>query len=388
MPDLDFRAFDRDTVAAAVDQPPLRDLRRRAAARRRWRPRLTRRRGTALTALLVMVAVPAAATGIALVPAGPSAVEAPADALVSQLVSLDAGQSAVGVLTTDTVCTPRFTSTTDGGHTWTPLRGPDVDCPSAPDVRHLVLGPRTYLVSVAGSRLDGWSYLTTDAGLTWAPATSAIVEVDAFPATATPVPCGAGCLSMPEPLAVDPGTGAAYRLRGSASLEYPVDKMYVAADGAMWAYLWGGGKVLSSVDRGATWRPAAVPAGTVPVAIAARDGREAYLSAAGKKLLHTTDAGATWAEVATDLPGVDGQRALAVTRDGAVLVGDDDGKVWISTDGGRRFTAGTNASGDGLAGSASGLLWNVDQASASAQVTEDGRQWATLALPVGVPPTP
>jgi photosystem II stability/assembly factor-like uncharacterized protein len=381
MHDIDFQAFDRDTIADAVEQPPLRELRHRAAARRRFRPRMPKR-GAALAALVTMVAVPLAAGGVALVPAGPSGPGLP-PALVSQLVALDGGQTAVGVLNTDTRCTPQFTLTTDGGQTWTPLRGPDANCPAASDVRHLVLGARTYLVSV-GPSLGDWSYLTTDGGRTWLPADSAIAEVDAFPATATPVSCGADCLSMPEPLAVDADSGAVYRLRGSGSLEYPVDKMYVAGDGTMWAYLWGDHQVISSVDRGATWKTAKVPAGTVPVAIAALGSRQAYLLTAERKLLHTTDGGATWAEVPTDLPAVDGQRALAVTPDGAVLVGDAEGRVLISEDGGRHFTTGIAAMGDGTSGSASGRLWSIDQGEATAQVTEDGRHWTTLPLPVGL----
>lgn len=380
MNDIDFRAFDRDTIADAVKQPPLRELRRRAAARRRLRPRMPKR-GAALTALVTMVAVPLAAGAVALVPAGPS--ESEPQALVSQLVALDGGWTAVGVLNTATRCTPQFTSTTDGGQTWTPLRGPDVDCPTALDVRHLVLGPRTYLVS-EGPSLGNWSYLTTDGGRTWQPANSAIIEVDAFPTTATPVSCGADCLGMPEPLAFDPGSGAAYRLRRSGSLDFPVDKMYLAGDGAMWAYLVGDGQVISSIDRGATWKTAKVPAGTVPIAIAALSGRKAYLLAAGNRLLHTTDGGAKWTEVPTDLPAVEGQRALAVTPEGAVLVGESDGRVRVSEDGGRHFITGIVALGDGTSGSASGRLWNTDQRAASAQVTEDGRHWVTLPLPVGL----
>lgn len=375
MPDLDLRGFDRDTVAAAVHQPSLSELRRRAARRRRLRPRLPRKRGAALATLVAMVVAPLGAGAVALVP-GRSA-PATTDVAVSQLVVLDAA-TAVGILNTDDACTPRFTATVDGGQTWSPLRGPGAaaePCPAVPDVRHLVLGPRTFLVQV-----DDRSYLTTDAGATW---DAKMTTVDSFPAGARPVGCGADCLSMPEPLAVAPSGETVYRLR-SAGIEYPIDKMYVAPDGALWGYVWGDGWIVRSVDRGATWRTYPVPvSGGRSIGIAARSGTDAYLlvsTADGLRLMRTTDGGTVWQTVATDLPAAEHQRALAVAADGAIVVGDSSG-VWLSTDGGRHFVRNTARAGDGTAGSASGWLWTLDHAGESAHVTDDGRAWRTILLP-------
>ncbi|MFY1597170.1 hypothetical protein [Micromonospora sp. WMMD737] len=409
MSDREFTGFVVETVADAVRQPPLGDLRRAARGRRcRW-------------ATGAGLAVVVALAGVALVPsvrdpgggdwAAPDPSEQPIEGVVSELFLL-AERVAVGVEVRDP-CRISFTATEDAGRTWSPWRTaaydgacvttPDADGFGVSDVRYSVLDQRTYLVSV-----DGQAVLSTDGGRTWRDVESAVIDVPAFPARARPVTCQTGCGAMKRPLAVEPGTGRVYRLKNLPATHARVS-MDRSGDGALWFVqsspeYGGAAHVAHSVDRGATWISSQVPEGVTAVALAAVSGQEAYLlteprPASGNgpptgssRLLHTTDAGLSWTDVGTDLPANSILRPFTIGRDGILLVGEPfaggaTGYVWVSRDGGRHFTRSERSGTEGTVGVAPGLIWLGGRdvlnlpATAHVQVSADGETWSRLPLP-------
>ncbi|MGK5519091.1 WD40/YVTN/BNR-like repeat-containing protein [Micromonospora sp. URMC 107] len=409
MSDREFAGFSVETVAEAVRQPPLGDLRLAA--------RLRRRRRAVGAGLAVVVAL----AGSFLVPfadepggvdwAGPDPSDPPTGHVVSRLVLLT-DRVAVGVGEADP-CRVSFTATEDAGRSWSQWRTAEYDgpCTTTPDaegfgvsdVRYSVLDERTYLVSV-----DGRAILSTDGGRTWRDAESAVTDVPAFPGRARPVICQDGCGAIKRPLAVEPGTGKVYRLAGLPATHARVS-LDRSDDGALWFVqaspeFGGAPSVARSVDRGATWRTSQVPAGVTAVALAAVSGQEAYLLTephpTGEKdppsglsrLLHTTDAGRSWVDVGTDLPASSTLRSFTIGRDGALLVGEPfvggaTAYVWVSRDGGRHFVRSERSGTEGTVGVARGLVWlggrdvmNLPE-TAHVQVSADGETWSRLPLP-------
>ncbi|MEU0155144.1 WD40/YVTN/BNR-like repeat-containing protein [Micromonospora fulviviridis] len=395
MSDRELPGFDVAALSRVVRQPPLEEL--RSVARLRARARRRQRGG-------LLLAVVAALAGTALTPvagglggvgqptADPTGVPAPP---AGAELFLLADRSVVAVRVTNINCELNFTNTRDFGRTWSPYRPARYDGPcrienrrGRSNVEYFPLSARTYRVSV-----DGRSYLSTDEGRTWRDGASAVVTVDAFPPKAQPVSCGLGCRWLPEPMAVDPDTGTAYRLRAGVSTPYPMNSLYASPDGVLWAAFWPGDvhepSVLGrSADRGATWETSPAPNGGAVMSLVAESGQVAYLLAepyspmggvapAGSiaTIMRTGDGGRTWQRVGTDLPaGQAGDRDLVLGSDGSLLIGDTDPNgdafVWVSRDQGRHFTKNLVAHKGGVI-SAPGqvLVMGAD----GVRLTTDGR---------------
>ncbi|WFE32809.1 hypothetical protein [Micromonospora sp. WMMD975] len=394
MSEHDLSGFDVGTVSQAVRQPPLGELRSRARARVRAR---RRQRG------VLVLGVVAALAGTALTPVAgglggrpsdePAGAPAPRDRAQLFLVG---DRSVVGVRVTERGCRIDFSTTRDLGRNWSPYRRARYDdgaCRAGNDrvrstARYLPLSSRTYLVSV-----DGRSWLSTDEGRTWRDGAEAIVTVDAFPSHALPVSSANATGGLPEPMAVDPDTGTAYRLRSTVPTDYPMNSLYASPDGVLWASFWPPDVRQPSVlarssDRGATWATVSAPTGGAVASVAAESGQVGYLLAGGPasagstaSIMRTGDGGRSWQPVETDLPaGASGDRDLVVGGDGSLLIGDwdADGRafLWVSHDQGRHFTREFVTTGGGV------LSWVPGQVlfaeANGAVLTTDGRTTTRL----------
>ncbi|MGC4744831.1 WD40/YVTN/BNR-like repeat-containing protein [Micromonospora sp. DT201] len=414
----EFTGFDVDTVADAVRQPPLDDMRTAARGRRRRR--------TSGVALVLVVAV----AGVAMLPlfgntgrggwTGPD--QPPVKPDRGGQLFLTGPESAVvaGVWDADGGCfTVRFRHTDDGGRSWTDdemtryrtsFCGKDAEGNPLSNPEFSVLGQRSYLVR-DGDQLR----LSTDYGRTWRDAEQAMVTVPSFPARAQPVFCqwSQGCGALREPVAVSP-TGTVYRLGGKPPSPYPPANIYPSADGTIWATYWPGYVgvlvVARSVDRGATWTTWQSAQGANVIAIAGVSAQEAYLLIAlpppggpqpaevegTSQLLRTTDGGRTWADVGTSLPHSLENRCLVVGSDGSLLLVETGNRepsnnrstAMISFDDGRHFkTVREYDRRDGRVGAAPGYAWlygRDDLAVGGAdhvQLTRDGTAWTRFPLP-------
>ncbi len=413
MPIREFAAFDVDTVADAVRQPTLDDLRSAAHARRR------RRTGGLALALVVvfagMAALPLATGRRAAEWADPTPPPQARDRATQLFMT--GPDSGVGVENVDDGCTLHFAYTVDGGRNWTggdQARYRSADCsPGATpggnlDLRFSVLGERSYLVFDGGR-----SRLSTDYGRTWQDAEQAMVAVAAFPPKARVIFCQQGCGAAGQPLAVDPSSGTVYRLTGAQPSPYPPWSIYPSVDGTIWATYWPGNidvmVVARSTDRGATWNTWRPAKGANVVAVAGVSKREAYLliepppppgaqpmeRTGPSQLLHTTDGGATWKDVDTDLPASPVSRPFTIGTDGSLLVAQSGDlapaltpSLLVSRDGGRHFTNEHGPGGpEGPAGVAPGRAWLYGRDDMSATgpdhvlITGDGLSWSRFALP-------
>ncbi|MEU4779614.1 hypothetical protein [Micromonospora sp. NPDC023633] len=423
MSDREFSGFNVGTVADAVRQPPLDDLRVAARARRRQRTV-----GLALALVVAfasMAVLPLAAGTRGVDWAGPDQPPVKPDR-GGQLFLTGPGSGVVaGVWEGDGGCsTVRFRHTDDGGRSWTgdeATRYRTTRCGQDAEGRPLatpefsVLGQRSYLVR-DGDLLK----LSTDYGRTWRDAAQAMVPVSAFPAKARPVFCqwDMGCGALREPVAVDPSTGAVYRLGGTPPSPYPPFSIYPSVDGAIWVTYWPGDigvmVVARSVDRGATWNTWRPAKGADVRGVVGVSGQEAYLlinpppppgappmAVEGPvQLLRTTDGGKSWADVGTDLPDTPEGLAMTIGSDGALLVAESDNvgggnevpthtsRLWASRDSGRHFTTvRTYDRRDGGVGAAPGYAWlygRDDMTVGGAdhvQLTTDGATWTRFPLP-------
>lgn len=413
MSDREFTGFDVDTVADAVRQPPLDDL--RSAVRARLRRRTS---GVALALVVVfagMAVLPLAAGTRGVGWADPTPLPQVRDR-ATQLFMTGPG-SGVGVEQVDFGCMVRFTHTEDGGRSWADWDAAEYRATTCrvdgsgnknADLDFSVLGERSYLV-----RDGDKSRLSTDYGRTWRDAEQAMVTVSAFPAKARPVFCQEGCGALRQPLAVDPANGTVYRLSGEPTSPYPPFSIYPSADGTIWVTYWPGEPgvmvIARSVDRGATWNSWRPAKGANVIAVAGVSEREAYLLIepppppgaqpmevkGPSQLLRTTDGGATWNDVSTDLPGSPVNRPFTIGSDGSLLVvqsgnmrPDLISSLLVSRDGGRHFTKGREYSGgDGSVGVAPGYAWVYGRDDVSAigadhvLITQDGSSWTRFALP-------
>ncbi|MGK5675613.1 WD40/YVTN/BNR-like repeat-containing protein [Micromonospora sp. URMC 106] len=410
MSDREFTGFDVETVADAVRQPPLSQLRRTARLRRRRRAT-----GVGLAVALALggtAVAPLASGGGGADWAGLDPTSQPAEPrVVSHLVVLSE-RSAVAVEDADNGCRLSFTATVDAGRTWSGWRTNYLDGPCrldaagrrASDVRFTVLDEQRYLVSI-----DGTQVVSLDAGRTWRSLASVVTEVRAFPENAQPVRCQEFCGAMPRLLAVDQDTWRVYRLTHAPQAFGP-DTVDWADDGALWfmspAPEYGApASVARSVDRGATWHTSTVPEGVWANSLVAVSAQEAYVlgqtvpadpnggePTRPARLLHTTDGGRSWADVATNLPSTDSVRGITLGADGALLVGDATStsvtsSVWTSRDSGRHFTRSTRTGNEGKLGTSRGLVWLADREdptdanSVVVQVSADGENWSRLTLP-------
>ncbi|MEV1287772.1 sialidase family protein [Micromonospora sp. NPDC049679] len=390
MPDLEFRAFDAETVGNAVRQPPLADL--RGTARTRQRRRIAVALAT-VAALGATALTPVTIDRYGTDPAG-SGDPLPRSPFAELVVF--GSHTAVAVRLAEDNCSVIFTRTTDDGQTWSRegrMGHTLCEGSSRPEVRYVVLSERTYLVSY-NQRV----YATRNGGLAWSLMAEVSHEVDAFPRGAHIFSCLVACFGVPEPLATDPITGVVFRLR--SRLPHALAQMYVTDDGTMWGVLQPGdwpqpALLVKSADRGKTWETAPVPAGTRAVGIAARDSREAYLllvpdyrqsnpdRSGPTRVRRTTDGGRTWTEVTTDLPHSDATRPFTVASDGALMLIDGTGQqaaVWVSRDGGAHFTKGAEIANPGNAGGLPGRLWTITSSGTSV-VTENGEHWRSVLLP-------
>ncbi|MGW9197803.1 WD40/YVTN/BNR-like repeat-containing protein [Micromonospora chersina] len=406
MSDREFTGFDVKTVAEAVRQPPLADL--RAAARSRRRQRSAVLAVTVLVALAGLGVVPLTARSGGTGWGGPD--QPPARPTRAGEFVLTGPDSGVAVARFR--CAVWFAHSTDGGRSWSDwdqARYRPSTCQSddddAPDLEYAVLAEGVYLV-----REEGGSHLSTDAGRTWRDADRAIVPVAAFPAKARPVFCQLGCGAVREPLAVAGST--VYRLTGEPPSPYPPFSIYPAADGTVWATYWPGEidrptVVARSADRGATWTTWRPEARTNVVAVVGVDDREAYLliepaPPAGSTtptgpatLLRTTDGGKTWSDTGTDLLATQELPNLARGSDGSLLVpmsGYEEpetvARLLVSRDDGHRFTVAREYRRlEGAVGAGPGAAWlygrddRSDAAPDHVIVTADGTSWTRFPLP-------
>ncbi|MEW2145331.1 hypothetical protein AB0869_21220 [Micromonospora vinacea] len=395
----EFSGFDVDTVAEAVSQPPLDELRSTAGSRRRRSVAMVT---AALVVLVGLAVVPLVAEPDPVAPADPPT---PSGAQFSQF-TLTGPNSGVDVRQDG--CVVRFASTGDGGRSWSDwdaarFEGPRCVASAAAGTpgsgtNFFVLGERSYLVTDSGL-----ARLSTDFGRTWQEADSAIVAVPAFPATARPVLCGFGCAPVSEPLAVDPSSGTVYRLTATAPSWRPLYSLYPAADGSIWAtYQMSGGQgstVARSADRGATWTTWERDDGDVITAVGL-DDREGYVltqssTAGGRvRLLRTTDGAKTWTDTGADLPGQlhydltvgSGRSLLAITA-GEGTDNDRRARLLVSRDDGEHFTVAREYGR--LVGSVSvapGYAWVFGRDDGSTGepdhvlVTTDATTWTRLSL--------
>ncbi|HEY0698034.1 MAG TPA: sialidase family protein [Micromonospora sp.] len=413
MSDHEFRGFDVDTIADAVRQPPLDDLRSVARARHR-------RRTSGVTLALVVAFAGAVVLPVVLGTRGvdwadPGPTLLPRDRGTRLFVT--GPDSGVGVEHVDSGCTLRFARTKDGGRTWSDWDAASYRAAACPPgatehdsqpLEFSILGDRSYLV------LDGGTArLSTDYGRTWRDAEQAMVTVSAFPSKARAVFCQEGCGAIRQPLAVDPATGTVYRLSGKIPSPYPPFSIYPSADGTIWATYWPGDPgvmvVARTTDRGATWNTWRPARGANVIAVAGVSNREAYLliepppAPAAQpmerdgptQLLRTTDGGATWKDVGTDLPASPVNRPFTIGSDGSLLVAQSGNMtptvasyLLVSRDGGRHFTREReHDSEDGAVGVAPGYAWlyGRDDMSASGAdhvlITRDASSWTRFALP-------
>ncbi|MET8912646.1 sialidase family protein [Micromonospora sp. NPDC004551] len=417
MSDREFAGFDVDTIADAVRQPPLDNLRSAAKSRRRYR---TGGVGVALVVFAGMAVLPLAGGTRGMDWAAPTPLPQARDRATQLFMT--GPDSGVGVEQVDFGCTVRFTHTEDGGRSWTDYdaaqyratncrvneSGNNESGNKAADMEFSVLGQRSYLV------LDGdKSRLSTDYGRTWRDAEQAMVTVSAFPPKARAVVCQQGCGAIRQPLAVNPSTGTVYRLSGKPASPYPPYSIYPSADGAIWATYWPGDPdvmiVARSVDQGATWNTWRPVKGADVIAIAGVNQREAYLliepppppgaqpmeRKGASQLLHTTDGGVTWKDVGTDLPASPEHRPFTIGSDGSLLIAQSGNmtpnltsSLLVSRDGGRHFTASREYDRlDGAVGAAPGIAWLYGRDDMSATgadhvvITPDGSSWTRFDLP-------
>lgn len=401
MSDREFRGFAVDTVADAVRQPPLEEL--RAAARDRRR----RRRAIVLAALAVIVvtsaAIPVSGGPQRLEFADPRPTDTQIRGVASDLIVLS--DAIAVVVEVAEGCKVSFAATDDGGRRWSAWRVArhDTTCTDTTDVRYSVLSGRSYLV-----RFDNEWLLSTDAGQTWKDAAATITAVAAFPAKARLVSCRRGCGALVQPLAVDPASGQVYRLSGAPPSPFPPASIYPTPDGTLWVTYWPGdyprpATVARSIDRGATWQTSRAPEETTTIGIAGVDDQEAYLltepwpadtngppPAGPSRLLHTTDGGKSWQDVATDLATNNVNRPITVGSDGSLMVVDyheSYSELLVSRDGGRHFSSVRQQGDNGQIDAGPGLAWSYQTDRQSVigtgllQVTTEGRTWTRFLLP-------
>ncbi|MFJ8832847.1 WD40/YVTN/BNR-like repeat-containing protein [Micromonospora aurantiaca] len=394
MSDRRLSGFDVDTIAAAVRQPPLGELRSVAHFRRRRSGALG---ATALVVLAALVATPLASRSAQFGSADP-----PGPTLPGRAGDFTLTGPASGVDVRVATCVLRFSRTVDGGRTWTDwddARYRAADCEPGParsgkSLEYAVLSDRTYLVDD-----DGVRRLSTDYGRTWRDAEQAITAVGAFPPAARPVPRGLASPAVTEPLAVDPSTGDVYRLSGQPPSPLALAGVYPASDGSIWTTYGINGTTVGarSADRGATWNTWTPAAGRTVLALAGVDRRVGYQIVADADgavtLERTQDGGTTWSTTVTGLPevthwdltvGSDGS-LLAVTQTGAgdhrvaeVRVSRDDGRsLAVARAGGMPVASVSVAPGyawlfgrdDGRDGEADHLV-----------LTRDGQVWTRILL--------
>jgi hypothetical protein len=400
----DLRAFDPDAVAAAVRQPPLTELTATLRGRRR-------RRGTALTMAAAVVAAIAVGTAAPLAMSDGGTPASAGDRAPTRVVLLD-GDAAVVVRVRGAGCDVAFAATEDFGRTWSPFRQvrfagfrpEDHRSACGTNIVAEPLGARSYLITVDHVR----TLLSTDQGRTWRDAERSIIVVDSFPARAKPLTCRRLCADHGG-LAVDPASGAVYRLRRAPLPEAVVSATYAAPDGSFWGAYTNFGErpmIARSTDRGRTWRTWRGPPNTVVTSLVARGEREAYAlmepddraykeDPAGAVLHRTTDGGRTWAALPAGLPPGPRRRPLAIAADGSPVVFDgpnaqaprdcydrcDQGNLYAWTgaaDGG--FTRGPMLTGR-IPVDQAGPVRILRRAGDDLMVSPDGSTWRRLPLP-------
>ncbi|SCL61115.1 hypothetical protein GA0070606_3386 [Micromonospora citrea] len=409
MSDREFAGFDAEIVADVVRQPPLSQLRRAAWVRRRRRVT-----GVGLAVVLALggtVSVPLVGDGGVVDRTGVSPTGLPGGPRVARELVVLSARSAVVVEDPGDGCRLSFTATSDAGQTWSERRTNHLDGPCRADaqgfrtsaVRFNVLDEQRYLVSV-----DGSQFVSSDAGRTWRSLASVVTEVRAFPENARLVRCQETCGATSQALAVDPSTWRVYRLVDAPQVGGP-DTVDQAGDGALWHMSPGPepgapASAARSVDRGATWHTSTLPGGVWAKSLVAVSAQEAYVlcqpmpsgpngePAGPARLLHTTDGGRSWTDLDASLPSSDSVRGITIGAGGALLVGHSTStsvtsSVWISRDGGRRFTRSARTGNEGWLGMSRGLVWMADRedppdaSSTVVQVSVDGVNWSRLTLP-------
>ncbi|SBT63623.1 hypothetical protein GA0070622_0578 [Micromonospora sediminicola] len=391
MSDREFSGFEVETIADAVRQPPLHELRAVARSRRRRSAAL----GSAALALLLAVVVAPVAAHPERFGSPSRPVPSPERVLPGMPGDFTLTGPESGVDVRVEPCVLRFARTIDRGRTWTDwdeARYEADDCGPGSTLEYSVLGDGTYLVR------DGLRRLSTDYGRTWQDAERAIIPVRAFPANTRPVHCQFICPAIDEPLAVDPSTGLVYRLSGTPPSPLQLASLYPASDGSIWTtYDPGRGTVAArSTDRGATWKTWSPAAGRSVLALVGVDSQEGYQVVSGPDgevaLERTTDGGTTWSTTGTSL-GRGLQWDLTVGADGSLLVVTQSGpegnrttKILVSRDDGRSFTTTYD---DGMpvasVSVAPGYAWLFSPGGPRGEadhllLTRDGRTWDRFLL--------
>ena len=197
---------------------------------------------------------------------------------------------------------------------------------------------------------------TSDGGATWTPQTSTTSGYSFFGVSFadTDHGCIVGAGGFPNVVAVTADGGRTWRTAPSGA-----DSLNAVgfAGASLVRAVGGGGKIVASPDRGASWSAQSsgtvanlesvdvAPDGLTGVAVGA-----IYGSTATPVILRTADAGATWVRVGSYPVTDQAQHAVSFADDQWCWAVGDYGTISASTDGGKTFTADTPVSPKGLWG--------------------------------------
>jgi hypothetical protein len=261
----------------------------------------------------------------------------------------------------DRTCAAGVRETTDGGKTWSEMRG--APC-AIPDDGGFPMPPQpiggdTLLVRVS----DKQHHISLDSGLTWSVHPPRTRTAETFPDGVQPHRvCVGGVSECAKDNRLewwDPATGDLVRLAEGPAMGALRSSM-LATDGSYWIsgysedLRWA---VAVTRDKGRTWvtRVTEWKGGSEGPVVATWDGQLGYLVAAGAgvdsagnrsdhSIFRTDDGGDTWRRVDTrNIPTkYFGIFDALVAADGTLLVPDSDGSWYASHDGGETFERAKN----------------------------------------------
>lgn len=371
MPDLNQR-FDYGAVLDAVEQPFFEEIERRGR-------RLRRRRAAFATTGLAVLVVLASVTVPTLLKPDPSlpptarpaasAWPAPGDKVDGRpRFEFVAAEHGYAIYTGEaqrgdkTTCAAGVRETTDGGETWSEMRG--APC----EVRNREDGPMPGMVmfpepigedTLVVKASDKKHYISFDAGRTWSVHRPRVRTAETFPDGVRPLRvCMGGvseCIKDNRLEWWDPATGDLVRLAKGPDMG-SLRRTVVAMDGSLWVAGYASDQrwaVAVTRDNGRTWvtRTTDWKGGSEGPVAATWDGQLGYLVVAGggvdsagnraeHSIFRTDDGGGTWRRVSTkEIPTrFFGIFQALVGPDGTLFIPDSDGPWYASRDGGETFT--------------------------------------------------